>query len=284
MVDVEAPAPVVFRWLCQLRVAPYSYDWIDNFGRRSPRTLTPGLEDLELGQRFVTIFDLVDFEPDRHVTLAIRRLTRFFGTGAITYRVEPRGPDRSRLGLKIVGPPGRGLRGAALPWGDLVMARRQLLNLKALAEGSVAGDAELPYVDEHSIAVDATPQRVWKALGEGLSRPAGHLAPVAARLLGAAPDRQTGDPLHAGSTVTGFRVARAEPARELALVGRHRFARYALVYRLEPRGTGTLLRAETRAAFPGIGRVYRALVIGTRLHVVAVRRTLSAAKRRAERA
>src|SRR5437867_2637960 len=70
-VDVQAPAAVLFRWLCQLKTAPYSYDLLDNFGRRSPRRLTPGLDHLARCQRFMTIFELVEFEPDRHLTLLL---------------------------------------------------------------------------------------------------------------------------------------------------------------------------------------------------------------------
>ncbi|MGH9096994.1 MAG: hypothetical protein ACRDWB_06190 [Acidimicrobiales bacterium] len=67
-VDVAAPADLVFRWLCQLRAAPYSYDWIDNLGRRSPRQLTPGLDDLEVGQRVAAMFRLASFEEGRSIT------------------------------------------------------------------------------------------------------------------------------------------------------------------------------------------------------------------------
>jgi hypothetical protein len=137
-VEVGAPAPLVFRWLCQLKVAPYSYDWIDNAGRRSPRALTPGAERLAVGQR-VMIFTLADFAPGEHLTLATRpgAAERLFGRLWISYRVRPDGAG-SRLAVKVRVPRPRGvLRRAAtyaLAWGDLLMMRRQLLTLRRLAE------------------------------------------------------------------------------------------------------------------------------------------------------
>lgn len=140
-VSVRAPADRVFRWLCQLKVAPYSYDLIDNLGRRSPRQLTDGADDLATGQQFMTIFTLVDFAPGKHLTL---RLTdpwalRAFGALVITYAVHPADDGHTRLVAKLntgrLGDgPLHGARRAALAWGDLIMMRRQLLNLRDLAE------------------------------------------------------------------------------------------------------------------------------------------------------
>ncbi len=140
-VDVDAPAALTFRWLCQLRVAPYSYDWLDNLGRRSPPALTPGLEELALGQPVMTIFDVVAFEPGRSLTLVNRArggARKVFGEVWVSYLIVPGTGNRSRLLAKLLvryprGPAGWILRGV-LPLGDLVMMRRQLLNLKLLAE------------------------------------------------------------------------------------------------------------------------------------------------------
>jgi hypothetical protein len=139
-VDVDAPVAVTFRWLCQLRAAPYSYDWIDNRGRTSPRTLTAGLEKLAVGQTVMTIFELVEFEPDRHLTLLMRHGRAVFGDVAVTYGVAPRTGERSRIAVKLLVryPRARAVAGRLFPLGDLVMMRKQLLTLKSLAERSAA--------------------------------------------------------------------------------------------------------------------------------------------------
>jgi hypothetical protein len=143
---------------------------------------------------------------------------------------------------------------------------------------------QLPYVDEHAIGVGASESETWEALVTVLPKvfetgPAGRLG----KLVGVEHPRSGGHFGEIGSTVPGFIVARAVEPSVLALLGAHRFSRYALVFRIERAGDGTRLRAETRAEFPGVqGRVYRALVIGTRGHVLVVRRILAAVKRRAE--
>lgn len=130
-VDVAAPAEVVFRWLCQLRVAPYSYDLVDNLGRRSPRTLTPGLDDLVVDAPFLMIFKIASWVEGREITAAAR--SRRLGARACTYRVVPTGPASSRLVCRIDLAGRAGVVGRAVAWGDLVMMRRQLLTVAGLA-------------------------------------------------------------------------------------------------------------------------------------------------------
>jgi hypothetical protein len=140
-VTVRARPEVVFRWLCQLRVAPYSYDWIDNLGRRSPRALTPGLERLEVGQTVMKIFELSTFEPARSLTVVNKARSGargLFGEVWVSYVIVPTLHDGCRLLAKVLvryprGPMGWLMR-IVLPPGDLLMMRRQLLNLKELSE------------------------------------------------------------------------------------------------------------------------------------------------------
>ena len=140
-VSVRAPSDAVWPWLTQVRVAPYSYDWIDNRGRRSPRELTPGADRLELGQTMAVVFRLVSFEDGHHWTaVTTPRGERLFGPVAMTYAAEP-DPAGSRIVCRLAaaaGGPVRRSRAYALAWGDLVMMRKQLLTLKTLVERDAA--------------------------------------------------------------------------------------------------------------------------------------------------
>lgn len=148
-------------------------------------------------------------------------------------------------------------------------------------------EERLPHIDEHSVQIAAGAEAVWEAL---LRVVEGSFASSATRrvahLLGCADVEPLGPrPLATGSAFPGFHVKAAERPSELALGGSHRFSVYALIFRLDDLGaTHTRLRAETRAEFPGLkGSIYRALVIGTRGHVLATRRMLGAVKQHAER-
>ena len=130
----------------------------------------------------------------------------------------------------------------------------------------------LPYIDEHAITVDANRAETWSALLRVMCR----------------------DPHDPSTVPIGFVLDEARPSERFALKGRHPFAVYRWVFELDPEletapddTATTRVRALTWADFPGIhGKIYRALVIGTGGHRVAVRWTLKriAATALAERA
>lgn len=141
-VDSAAPAKTLFRWLCQLRVAPYSYDLVDNWARSSPRTLTPGTDELAVGQPVMTIFTLQSFEPGRELTVRMRPggPATVFGDVCLTYvALDRAGGGRLLAVARLTDPPGpvAALRRSLLGWGDLLMMRKQLTTLSGLAERSV---------------------------------------------------------------------------------------------------------------------------------------------------
>jgi hypothetical protein len=138
-INVAAPPSLVYRWLQQLRVAPYSYDWSDNFLFPSPSRLTPRAETIAVGQRMMHILRIVSLEPGKSLTLqassAIGRA--LFGELAGTYTTMPNEAG-TRLFVKVnaVYPAslyGR-LVGPVMPWIDYAMMRKQLERIKGFAE------------------------------------------------------------------------------------------------------------------------------------------------------
>jgi len=129
-VRVEAPAEAVWPWLGQVRLAPYSYDWIDNRGHRSPRQLA-SLPEPQVGDRFTTLGGRA---VGRIVSVDLgKQLTGTIMGAFLSYVLVEEEQQATRLLLKVVMQTSR-WAAIGLSVADLIMARRQLLNLKQLVE------------------------------------------------------------------------------------------------------------------------------------------------------
>lgn len=129
-ITIEAPAELAWRWLCQVQLAPYSYDWLDNLGRRSPRDLR-SLHDPRPGERFSRVAGRFGVGRVLSVTPG-EQLTATVMGSVMSYVVSPEGAS-TRLVLKIV-MKDRHWWGPVVALGDWPMARRQLKNFRSLAE------------------------------------------------------------------------------------------------------------------------------------------------------
>ena len=129
-VTVHADAARVWAPVRQVRLAPYSYDLVDNLGRRSPRELRD-VPEPQPGDPFTHALG----RPQGQVVAVVpgEELTARIMGAHMSYAVVPQGGAATRLLLKVVMSGSRWLA-PAVSVGDLVMARKQLLNLKRLAE------------------------------------------------------------------------------------------------------------------------------------------------------
>src|SRR3954451_23370383 len=97
-VTVHTTPKVLWPWVAQIRIAPYSYDWIDNLGRRSPQQLV-GLPEPVVGESFTIAAtrqfgSILAVEPPEHLTGEIMR-------ASISYVLVPEGQS-TRLLMKVV--------------------------------------------------------------------------------------------------------------------------------------------------------------------------------------
>jgi hypothetical protein len=112
----------------------------------------------------------------------------------------------------------------------------------------------LPYIDQHARTVNAGRGPTWDGLLRYLKA-------------------DINDP---ASGPRGFRIGVVDVRERLELKGRHWFSTYALTFTLDEQDPQhTVVRAETRAVFPGVaGQIYRTLVIRSGGHKIVVRTML----------
>jgi hypothetical protein len=143
-ITIAAPPTSVFPWLVQMgfgRAGWYSYDWIDNLGRTSSKAILPEYQVLRSGDpvpggpiefHAALVRHPDEQRPGRFVLDYRNRRLQF--TLAFEARQHQGGTRLvSRARAKILTPGGT-LFARLLEFGDGVMVRRQLVNIRSRAE------------------------------------------------------------------------------------------------------------------------------------------------------
>lgn len=139
-IDLAAPPDAVFPWLRQMgfgRAGWYSYDWLDNLGRRSATTIHPEWQDVSTGDTVPggpIAFEAAIVDPPHAFVLRLpatgAKRSRIGFTLAYELRSVPTGTRLvTRMRARIDAPGGRLVARYLLGPGDGVMVRRQLRGL-----------------------------------------------------------------------------------------------------------------------------------------------------------
>ena len=149
-ITISAPPQEVFPWIRQMgfgRAGWYSYDWLDNLGRKSATTIHDEWQTVEAGDKVPSgpiSFTAAIVEAPRHFVLEIKssgaQTPKLHFTLAYELRDDPQGTrlvTRMRSHIKL--PFGSLVEKLILGPGDGIMLRRQLLTINKHASPFVGG-------------------------------------------------------------------------------------------------------------------------------------------------
>ena len=139
-ITIAAPPQDVFPWIRQMgfgRAGWYSYDWLDNLGRKSAFTIHEEWQSVKSGDKVPSgpiAFTATIVDAPRHFVLEIKSLgkkaPRLHFTLAYELRDDPQGTRLvTRMRSHVSLPLGFLFEKLILGPGDGIMLRRQLLNI-----------------------------------------------------------------------------------------------------------------------------------------------------------
>jgi len=146
--EIKSTASYIYPWLTQFRIAPYSYDILDNRHRRSPHFIIDNLPPLKLNSHFLLAFHIFGFRENSFIAgrfcLPVNPpVSRYLKEMFIEYRIQELGTSsmlwckvRAELNATIAS------RGFFFVFSVInrMMTKRQLRNVKRLAENLAAGN------------------------------------------------------------------------------------------------------------------------------------------------
>lgn len=148
-ITIAAPPAAVFPWLRQMgfgRAGWYSYDWIDNLGRKSATSIDPDLQTLDAGGMLPggpADFEAVIVDPPRALVMRLAQKGRITKSTNFVLAYELRDcPEGTRLVTRMraridtLGGPI--IEKLLLSPGDGIMLRKQLLNV---AQRAISGQS-----------------------------------------------------------------------------------------------------------------------------------------------
>ena len=149
-VEINAGASDIFVWLKQLRIAPYSYDFLDNRFRRSPDYIIGNLPPLKVSTHYLLAFHIFGFEENSFIACRFCEpinppVNLYMKDLFFEYRIAEQG-TKTILWCKIKGYLNTDISSKGFFYifsvANKIMVTRQLKNIKKLSERLALGKIE----------------------------------------------------------------------------------------------------------------------------------------------